>query len=156
MTIVTRKEYQTQEVLFRGRFDSKGVFDIHGCEEGVPNSSGKRDCERARLTLICQSHLDMAFRLAGLEVVKEDLEASGLGTVVGDDDTRAADNLAGLAVTVDLRETSPLAKDLGVRDLDELDVVLGAKSLDELRVLGCGISVKFFEVLGWGVATHPR
>lgn len=76
--------------------------------------------------------------LAGLEVVEEDLEAGGLGTVVGDDNARAADDLAGLALTVDLRETGPLAEDLGVRDLDELDVVLGAESLDELRVLGLG------------------
>lgn len=77
-------------------------------------------------------------RLARLEVVEEDLEAGGLGTVVGDDDTRAADDLAGLALTVDLGETGPLAEDLGVRDLDELDVVLGAESLNELRVLGLG------------------
>jgi hypothetical protein len=76
--------------------------------------------------------------LARLEVVEEDLEAGGLGTVVGDDNARAADDLAGVALTVDLRETGPLAKDLGVRDLDELDVVLGAESLNELRVLGLG------------------
>lgn len=74
--------------------------------------------------------------LAGLEVVKEDLETGGLDAVVGDNNRRAADNLAGVALTVNLRETSPLAKGLGVRDLDELDVVLGAESLNELRVLG--------------------
>lgn len=76
--------------------------------------------------------------LAGLEVVEEDLEASGLGTVVGDDDARAADDLAGLALTVDLGKTGPLAKNLGVGDLDELNVVLSAEGLDKLRVLGLG------------------
>lgn len=95
-----------------------------------------------------------AWRLAGLEVVEEDLEAGGLGTVVGDDDARAADDLAGLALTVDLGETGPLAKDLGVRDLDELDVVLGAEGLDELRVLGCTVSGG---PSAWArCAAHPR
>ena len=69
--------------------------------------------------------------------LKEDLEGGRVGTVVGDDDTRAADDLAGLALTVNLGETGPLSEDLGVRHLDELDVVLGAQSLDELEVLGC-------------------
>jgi len=80
-------------------------------------------------------------RLARLEVVEEDLETGSLGTVVGDDDARAADNLAGLALAVDLGETGPLAEDLGVRDLDELDVVLGAEGLNELRVLGLSDSL---------------
>lgn len=80
----------------------------------------------------------MIVRLAGLEVVEEDLEASGLGTVVGDDDARAADDLAGLALAVDLGKTSPLAEDLGVGDLDELDVVLSAEGLNELGVLSLG------------------
>jgi hypothetical protein len=70
--------------------------------------------------------------------LEEDLEGGRVGTVVGDDDTRAANDLAGLALAVNLGETGPLAEDLGVRDLDELDVVLGAESLDELGVLGLG------------------
>lgn len=37
----TKRMGQTQEVLFRGRFDSKGVVDTRECEEGVPNSSGE-------------------------------------------------------------------------------------------------------------------
>lgn len=88
--------------------------------------------------------------------VEEDLEGGRVLAVVCDDDARAAHDLAGLALTVDLLQrcqirqirpaamqrlwthgkTGPLAKDLGVRDLDELDVVLGAKSLNELEVLG--------------------
>jgi hypothetical protein len=85
--------------------------------------------------------------------VEEDLEGGRVLAVVGDDNARAADDLAGLALTVNLLrgcqrrptakrrvwthgKTGPLAEDLGVRDLDELDVVLGAESLDELEVLG--------------------
>lgn len=89
----------------------------------------------------CKQDRKLTCNLAGLEVVEEDLEASGLGTVVGDDNARAADDLARLALTVDLGETGPLAKDLGVGDLDELDVVLGAEGLNELRVLGLGDSL---------------
>lgn len=79
--------------------------------------------------------------LAGLEVLKEDLESGRVLTVVGDDNARAANDLSGLALTVDLGETGPLTKDLGVRDLDELDTVLSAESLDELEVLGLGDSL---------------
>ena len=75
-------------------------------------------------------------------------------TVVGDDDAGAANDLSGLALSVDFLalfsilvsrpkprrathgETGPLSEDLGVRDFDELDVVLGTESLDELEVLG--------------------
>lgn len=112
------------------RMDAKRESQVHQ-EEGI-----------GRLPLTSQTKVvhSLALRLAGLEVVEEDLEAGSLGTVVGDDDARAADDLAGLAVAVDLRETSPLAEDLGVRDLDELDVVLGAEGLNELRVLSYGVS----------------
>lgn len=68
--------------------------------------------------------------------LKEDLESGRVLTVVGDDNARAANDLSGLALTVNLGETGPLTKDLGVRDLDELDTVLSAESLDELEVLG--------------------
>lgn len=73
--------------------------------------------------------------------LKEDLESGRVLTVVGDDNARAANDLSGLALTVDLGETGPLTKDLGVRDLDELDTVLSAESLDELEVLGFNAKV---------------
>jgi hypothetical protein len=40
--------------------------------------------------------------LSGLEVVEEDLESGGVLSVVGDNDTRASDDLSGLALSVDL------------------------------------------------------
>ena len=64
------------------------------------------------------------------------MQALGLDTVVLDDDARAADDLAGVALAVDLAETSPGAEDLGVTDLDQVDLVLGAEGLNELDVLG--------------------
>lgn len=73
--------------------------------------------------------------------LKEDLESGRVLTVVGDDNARAANDLSGLTLTVDLGETGPLTKDLGVRDLDELDTVLSAESLDELEVLGFNAKV---------------
>ena len=78
----------------------------------------------------------MYSRLPVLEVVEEDVQALGLDTVVLDDDARAADDLAGVALAVDLAETGPGAEDLRVTNLDEVDLVLRAKSLDELDVLG--------------------
>ena len=64
------------------------------------------------------------------------MQALGLNTVVLDDDARAADDLARVALTVDLAETSPGAKDLRVTDLDQVDLVLRTESFDQLDVLG--------------------
>ena len=69
------------------------------------------------------------------------MEALGLNTVVLDDDARAADDLARVALAVDLAETNPGAEDLGVTDLNEVNLVLSAKSLDELDVLGLSASL---------------
>ena len=74
--------------------------------------------------------------LAVLEVVKEDVKTLGLNTVVLDDNARAADDLARVALTVDLAETGPGAEHLRVTDLDQVDLVLRAEGLDELDVLG--------------------
>ena len=64
------------------------------------------------------------------------MQALGLNTVVLDDDARAADDLARVALTVDLAETGPGAEHLRVSDLDQVDLVLRAEGLDELDVLG--------------------
>ena len=66
------------------------------------------------------------------------MQALGLNTVVLDDDARAADDLARVALAVDLAETSPGAEHLRVTDLDQVDLVLRAEGLDELDVLGFG------------------
>ena len=71
-----------------------------------------------------------------LEVVEEDVETLALDAVVLDDNARAADNLAGVTLTVDLAEAGPGAEDLRVSDLDQVDLVLSAKRLNELEVLG--------------------
>lgn len=76
--------------------------------------------------------------LAVLEVVKEDMETLRLNTIVLDDNTAAANDLAGVALTIDLAETSPGTEDLGISDLDQIDLVLRAKGLNELDVLGLG------------------
>lgn len=69
------------------------------------------------------------------------MEALGLDAVVLDDDARAANDLARVALTVDLAETSPGAEDLGVANLDEVDLVLSTEGLDELDVLGLSASL---------------
>lgn len=72
---------------------------------------------------------------AVLEVVEEDMETLALDTIVLDDNTGASDDFPGVALTVDLAETSPGAEDFCVADLDEVDLVLCAQGLDELDVL---------------------
>ena len=64
------------------------------------------------------------------------METLRLDTVVLDDDARAADDLAGVALTVDIAKAGPGTEDLGVTDLDEVDLVLSAEGLNELDVLG--------------------
>lgn len=55
-------------------------------------------------------------------------------TPVSDDDARAVDHLAGIALTIEHAEAGPLAKKLSVRDLDERDLVLRAQSDNEFLV----------------------
>ena len=69
------------------------------------------------------------------EVVEEDVKTLALATVILDDNAAAANDLTGIALTIDLAETSPGTQDLGVTDFDEVDLVLSAESLDELDVL---------------------
>ena len=61
--------------------------------------------------------------------------------VVFDNNARAANDLAWVALAIDFAEAGPGTKNLGVTDLDEVDLVLGAKSLDKLDVLGLGASL---------------
>ena len=67
-------------------------------------------------------------------VLEEKVERLGLLTVVGDADTGAGHNLAGVALGVNLAEASPLAELGVVWDGHHVDAVLSAESLDELLV----------------------
>ena len=64
-----------------------------------------------------------------------------LSTIVLDNDARAANDLAGVTIPVNLAKTSPGTENLGVTDLDEVDFVLGAEGLDELEVLCLGVGL---------------
>ena len=64
------------------------------------------------------------------------METLALDTVVFDDNAGAADDLTGVALTVDLAKAGPGTEDLGVTDLDEVNLVLSTEGLDELDVLG--------------------
>lgn len=83
----------------------------------------------------CDVRLACLRRLARLEVLEENVESLALLSVVSDNDAGAADNLPGVALSVDLAETGPGSEGLGVRDLEEVDLVLVAESLNELDVL---------------------
>ena len=94
--------------------------------------------------------------LTVFEVVDEDVETLGLGTIIFDNDTRAADDLAGVTLLVDLAETSPLTENLRVADLNQVDLVFGTEGLNQLDVLGFGtgldkdaqVSLSLVESLG--------
>ena len=64
------------------------------------------------------------------------MKTLGFNTVVLDNDARAADDFARVALTVDLAQTGPGAEHLCVTNLDQVDLVLRAQRLDELDVLG--------------------
>ena len=63
------------------------------------------------------------------------MQALALNTVILDNNARAANDLARVALAVDLAEASPRAENLGVSNLDEVDFVLGTESLNKLKVL---------------------
>ena len=67
--------------------------------------------------LIRRTRKDHILTLAALEVVLEDVAALALRAVLLDDDARAADDLARVALAVDLAEAGPGAEHLGVTDL---------------------------------------
>lgn len=72
--------------------------------------------------------------LLSLEVVQQDVALLRLLTPVADDNARAVDDLAGVALAVEHAEAGPLAEHLAVGDLDQRDLVLGAQGDDELLV----------------------
>ena len=94
--------------------------------------------------------------LTVFEVVDEDVETLALFTIILDNDARAADDLAGVTLLVDLAKTSPLTENLRVTDLDQVDLVFGTECLNQLDVLGLGtgldedtqVSLAFIEGLG--------
>lgn len=69
------------------------------------------------------------------------METLALSAVVLDDNTRATNDLARVALAVDLAETSPGTEDLGVTNLNEVDLVLGTERLNELDILGLSASL---------------
>lgn len=73
--------------------------------------------------------------LTALEVVEHDMETFTVLTVIFDNHASAADDLAGIALTIDFAQSCPSTENLGISDLDEVDLVLGAQSLDKLDVL---------------------
>lgn len=76
--------------------------------------------------------------LTRLEVLEENVQSLRLLSVVSDDDTRAANDLPWVTLSVDLAETSPGTEGLWVGNLEEVNLVLVAESLDELDVLLLG------------------
>merc|ERR1712046_94590 len=68
------------------------------------------------------------------DLLEEEVQCLGLLTVVGDADAGAGDDLAGVALSIDLAQTSPLAELGVVIDFEEVDGMLGAEGLDELLV----------------------
>merc|ERR1719331_2310098 len=72
------------------------------------------------------------------EVRLQEGKAGALLAVVRDADARRPDDLAGIAVLVNLAKTRPLAELLVVAHLDERHRVLSAERLHELLVRGLG------------------
>ena len=88
-----------------------------------------------------QSVAKQKLTLAALEVVKEDMESLGVSTEILNDNTAAANDLAGVTLTIDFAETSPGTKNLGVSDLDQVGTMLRAKGLNKLDVFSLSASL---------------
>ena len=69
------------------------------------------------------------------------MKTLALGTIVLDDDARAADDFTRVTLLVDLAKTSPLTENLRVTDLDQVDLVFGTEGLNQLDVLGLAASL---------------
>ena len=104
--------------------------------EGVCIVISSRITRRARNGI--DGIADKMLTLTVLEVIQENVKTLALNTVLLHNNAAAANDFSGVALTIDLAESSPGSKDLGVSDLDEVDFVLSAKSFDELNVLGFG------------------
>ena len=70
--------------------------------------------------------------------IQEDVHGLRLLSEVSNGNTRTANNLTGVTLTIDLTETGPFTELLGIRDLDQVDVVFGTESFNELDVFRLG------------------
>ena len=73
--------------------------------------------------------------LAGLEVFLQHCKAFSLLAIVGNHGAGAANNLAGLALSINLAKTSPLSQLLGLRNSNQVDALLRTQSFNELLVV---------------------
>lgn len=78
-------------------------------------------------------HLGLYAPLLG-KVLFQVVEAGSLFNPVLDNNARAADHLAGLALLVDLAHAGPFAQQFVVVHLDQVDAVLGTEGLNQLDV----------------------
>ena len=88
-----------------------------------------------------QSVAKQKLTLAALEVIKEDMESLGVSTEILNDNTAAANDLAGVTLTIDFAETSPGTKNFGISDLDQVGAMLRAKGLNKLDVFSLSASL---------------
>ena len=72
--------------------------------------------------------------LTSLEVLIENMASLGIFSVLLDNNARTTDNLARIAIAVNLAEACPFAQDLRVSYLDKGNGMRGAKRFDELDV----------------------
>ena len=115
------KEGSVKNIMIPDRLVSSQKLSV----EGVLLSSRRQVAEHT-LTLTV------------FEVVDEDVEALAVSTIVLHDDTRAANDLTGITLLVNLAKTRPLTENLRITDLNQVDLVFGTEGLNQLDVLGLG------------------
>lgn len=69
------------------------------------------------------------------------MESLGVSTEILNDNTAAANDLAGVTLTIDFAETSPGTKNFGISDLDQVGTMLRAKGLNKLDVFSLSASL---------------
>lgn len=78
------------------------------------------------------------------------MKAFAFNTIVFHDNAGASNNLARVALAVDLAKAGPGTENFSISDLDKVNFVLGAESLNELEIFG--FSAGFDENAKMGLA----
>lgn len=69
------------------------------------------------------------------KVAVQDVHGLAILAIVLDNNTRASNNLSGIAFTVNLAQANPLSELFGVLNLDKIDIVFVAEGFNELEVI---------------------
>jgi hypothetical protein len=72
--------------------------------------------------------------LTSLKVIQQNRQSLRLLAIILDNNTRGADDLPCIALTINDTQSGPFAQFLAISNLDQVDVVFGTEGFDEFVV----------------------